>query len=436
MTDASSGILLKASRTMLADPTISYDVLPYGDRIYPRTHPDLLATVATLFGMAPAPPEECRVLELGCGGGANVIAMAEGLPRSQFLGIDLSAKQVESGREQVRAKGLSNVELRRMCILDVAKEWGRFDYIVCHGVYSWVPENVRDKILAICGANLTAQGVAYVSHNCYPGWHAWGTVRDLMAFHARRSFEPTERVRLAREILGFANASVAEPGGIFARILQDESELLASVPDDYLYHEHLDEVNHPVYFREFVEHAASHGLQYLWEAHVGELGTSLRPEVRQAVRGLSPDLIVQQQYIDFLIHNRFRCNLLCHENVTLDRSITPERMTAFRFVGCAMATAARPDVGSVEVEEFRTSDGAGMATNNPVFKAALACVADAAPKALTFDEVCAATRSRLSGVMVAEPIPDEHVPWFVADLLRQAAMLRLVQLHVARSFMI
>jgi SAM-dependent methyltransferase len=416
---------------MRAEAARSYDAVPYGDRVYPRTHPDLLATVATLFGMAPAAPEECRVLELGCAGGANLIAMAQALPGSRFVGIDLSARQVEWGRRRVQEKGLSNVELRRVSILDVGEDWGEFDYIVCHGVYSWVPEAVRDKILAICRANLAPRGVAYVSHNCYPGWHAWSTVRDMMAFHAQRSLEPAERVRLAREVLDFAKSSVAEPGGVFARILHEESSLLERVPDDYLYHEHLDEVNHPVYFREFVEHAERHGLQYLWEAHVGELGTSVRPEVRRAIRELSSDLIVQQQYLDFLIHNRFRCSLLCHEEIELDRAIPPERMTGFRFVGRARATSPRPEIGTTTIEVFRTPGGAGMATNNPVYKAALACVADASPRALTFDEVCAATRLRLSGVVMDEPVSDEHVPWFVADLLRQAAMLKMVWLRVA-----
>src|SRR5262249_33158301 len=158
------------------------------------------------------------------------------------------------------------------------------------------------------------------------------------------------------------------------------------------------------------------GLQYLWEAHIGELGTGLRLEVREAIRGLSPDLIVQQQYLDFLLNNRFRCSLLCHGDIELDRSIPPERMTAFRVVGLAAPRAARPDVGSAAVEEFRTPEGAGMATNHPVFKAALASLAERAPEALCFDELCAATCSRLAGVVVAEPVPDEHIPWFVADL--------------------
>jgi hypothetical protein len=192
-------------------------------------------------------------------------------------------------------------------------------------------------------------------------------------------------------------------------------------------------VNHPVYLHEFVAHAAAHGLQYLWEAHVGELGLGLRPEVREAVRGLSPDPIAQQQYLDFLVNNRFRCSLLCHGDVGLDRSIPPERMRNFHFVGRAAPAALRPDVGSTAVEVFRTPGGAGMATNNPVFKAALTCLADAAPEALGFGEVCAATRSRLSGVEVAEPVPDRELPWFVADLLRRAAMSRLVELHMGSS---
>src|SRR5262245_36207986 len=72
--------------------------------------------------------------------------------------------------------------------------------------------------------------------------------------------------QLARDFLGFVTASVGEAGGVCGQILRDESELLAKLPGDYLYHEHLDEVNHPVYFHEFVEHAATHRLHYLWEA--------------------------------------------------------------------------------------------------------------------------------------------------------------------------
>ena len=46
---------------------------------FPQCHPDRLATLATLFGMKPAPPEHCRVLEIGCASGGNLIPLAEAL---------------------------------------------------------------------------------------------------------------------------------------------------------------------------------------------------------------------------------------------------------------------------------------------------------------------------------------------------------------------
>jgi hypothetical protein len=215
-------------------------------------------------------------------------------------------------------------------------------------------------------------------------------------------------------------------------MLAEEAERLAGLPDDYVFHEYLEEVNHPMCFHEFVEHATAHGLQYLWEAYVGELGSDLRPEVIQAVRGLTPDLIDQQQYIDYLTDRPFRSSLLCRAEIGLDRTIPPERMTAFQFVGVAAADSARPDVGSTTSEVFRTREGAGIATNHPVFKAALACLAGRAPDAFSFDELCSATRARLAGTAVAQPVPDNEVPRHIADLLRQGALARLVELHLRR----
>jgi SAM-dependent methyltransferase len=417
---------------MTGPATTPYDEVPYPDRIHPATHPDLLAVVATLFGMSPAPPERSRVLELGCAGGGNLISLAEILPGSRFVGIDLSPRQLAASRQKVRALGLTNVELHAMDILDVGEAFGRFDYILCHGVYSWVPADIRDKILAVCAGNLMPQGIAYVSYNCYPGWHARGAAREMMSYRVRHFEDPGDRVRKAREFLDFLARSVRDPLSGLGRILADEAELLDGLPDDYVLHEHLGEVNHPVYFHQFVDHAAAQGLQYLWESYVGELGGDLRPEVIQAVRGLASDLIEQQQYIDFLTDRRFRSSLLCHQGIALDRSISPERMKAFHIVGVALPCAASPDIGSTASEVFQTSEGAGMATNNPVFKAALTCLAERAPAALTFGELCAATHDRMAATAVARPVPDDQVPGFVADLLRRGALGRLVELHISR----
>jgi tRNA G46 methylase TrmB len=74
---------------MMADQTLTaYDEVLYPSYTHNQTHPDRLATIATLFGLTPAPVERCRVLELGCGNGSNLVPMAYGLPGSEFVGID------------------------------------------------------------------------------------------------------------------------------------------------------------------------------------------------------------------------------------------------------------------------------------------------------------------------------------------------------------
>ncbi len=153
----------------------------------------------------------------------------------------------------------------------------------------------------------------------------------------------------------------------------------------------------------------------------------------RAVRELAPGLVEQQQYIDFLTARRFRASLLCHEGITLDRTIRPERMTRFQVVGIARPCSASPDFGSTASEVFQTPEGAGMATNNPVFKAALTCLAERALAALRFSELCAATRDRMAETTIAQPVPDAQVPAFVADLLRRGALGRLIELHPGRS---
>jgi tRNA G46 methylase TrmB len=76
-----------------------------------QTHPDRLATLATLFGLRPAPPQRCRVLELGCGDGGNLIPMALALPDASFVGVDAAPKAIARGQGVVAELGLANVTL-------------------------------------------------------------------------------------------------------------------------------------------------------------------------------------------------------------------------------------------------------------------------------------------------------------------------------------
>ena len=72
----------------------SYDDIPYESHPFAQSHPNRLFTIGTLFGMRPTPVQKCRVLELGCAAGGNLIPMADYLPESQFVGVDNLARQI------------------------------------------------------------------------------------------------------------------------------------------------------------------------------------------------------------------------------------------------------------------------------------------------------------------------------------------------------
>jgi methyltransferase-like protein/protein-L-isoaspartate O-methyltransferase len=381
----------------MSDPkTTSYDEVPYESYPFSQTHPDRLATVATLLGLKPAPLDRCRVLELGCASGGNLIPMALTLPGGTLLGLDLSSRQVAAGRQVVEALGLKNIELRQQSILDVTPEMGRFDYILCHGVYSWVPPPVQDKILDICLRNLAPNGVAYVSYNTYPGWHMRSMIRRMMLYHASHFSEPQARVRQARALLDFLVESAAPDNSPYSAILKSEVELVRKSQDSYLFHDHLEECNDPIYFYEFVERAAAKGLQYLAEAEISAMvPRNFRPEVEQVLQRLSTDIIHTEQYMDFVRNRTFRQTLLCHQGLKPTYGLRPELLTAFHVASCATAVSAAPDIHSDAPEEFRGPDEITLTSREPLVKAAMIQLAQAWPRAVPFAQLRDTARRQL-----------------------------------------
>src|SRR5207245_4031832 len=141
----------------------------------------------------------------------NLIPMAVALPHSRFLGVDLAASAIERGQILIRALNLTNIDLKQLDLMEIDDSLGEFDYIIAHGVYSWVPPQVREQILKICKSHLALNGVAFVSYNAYPGGHLRETIRDMMQFHTRGITNIKERLGRARELLQFLVEAQPEP---------------------------------------------------------------------------------------------------------------------------------------------------------------------------------------------------------------------------------
>jgi hypothetical protein len=284
-----------------------YDAVAYPSFPYPDTHPDRLAAMAILHGLSPVPVERCRVLEIACNEGANLIPMAYAIPGSEFVGFDLARLPVERGQERIRELGLKNAWIFAGDLLDAGKELGQFDYIIAHGLYAWVPAAVRERLMAVCGELLTANGVAFVSYNALPGGHLRRMTRDMMLYGVKDIEDPQQRVPVA---LGFLHLVVeARPEGDAYRLLIEEQlKKMEKLGPEVTYHDEMTDAYHPVHFFEFVEHARKHGLQYLSEAVLPPpTDPCYRSEVRQALKNAAgDDILKQEQMLDFLRARMYR----------------------------------------------------------------------------------------------------------------------------------
>ncbi|HEY1758842.1 MAG TPA: class I SAM-dependent methyltransferase [Bryobacteraceae bacterium] len=380
---------------------------PYNEILYETparftTHPDRLAAVARLFGMEPAPVDRCRYLEIGCGNGNHIVSMAYHLPESQFTGVDLAEVPIANGERMRDALKIGNLTLRAGDLRDIGAEWGEFDYIATHGVYSWVSAEVRDALMRVCKERLAPNGVAFIDYSTLPGCYIRQFLRDLMLFHTRDTQDPNERLRQARWSLQFVAGSPLLPDAWRPLIESDVARLL-ELGDAWLFHDDFSTYNDPVYFHQFAAHAARHGLQYLGEADPSEMF-----DTGGALKAVPGGLIEREQYMDFLRVRRFRQTLLCHQSRTLKRGPLEDRMDRFLF-----SSRCHPlEDGRIEgLREVRI-----IAKHDAVHRIA-AALGEEYPLPVSFDDLIpycdseAALRDILSG-MVLSGFADFHVHRF------------------------
>lgn len=319
-----------------------YNLVPYESHPFEHSTPENLHTLGRLFGLSPKHFSACRVLELGCASGGNIIPLAENYPNCEFLGIDLSSRQIEDGQEIISSLDLNNITLKTESILNIDSSAGKFDYIIAHGVYSWVPEEVQQSLLRVCKENLAEDGLAYVSYNTLPGWNMLKSIRDMMEYHVRSVEDVSQKVPSAKAILKFVHDTVADSDSAYSVFLKQELDTILNASDYYIFHEHLENENLPCYFHEFMEQAKGNDLDYVADTDLASMLLANFP--KEVVDNLSnaKDIVVTEQYMDFIRNRRFRSTVLCHGDkaTQIKRNLTKENIRNLYF-SCPITKADR-----------------------------------------------------------------------------------------------
>ena len=305
-----------------------YSELGYKSMPFPYTTPATLEAYAALVGISAPNPKTARVLELGATYGGNIISQALFNPDATFVGIELSQEQVEKGNEVIANAGLTNVSLVQSDIASIGSEIGTFDYIIAHGVYSWVDDGVKDALLRLIDEHLAEDGIAYISYNTYPGWHTMDEVRQLMMFSNRdkAQFNHKEKVLHGKTIGSIVGSQILKYDNLKERNSKFLGALRSVMQKDeyYVGHDHLEPNNDPVYFYQFNDHLGAHNLAYLCDADLTlSMVRSFDADIADTLDKLAlNDHVAQEQYLDFMLDTTFRKSIICKakhaESVTYD----------------------------------------------------------------------------------------------------------------------
>jgi SAM-dependent methyltransferase len=381
------------------DTLASYDELPYDSLPLPETQPDFLAAVAWLHGFEAPDPRRSRMLELGCAQGGNLIPLAWRWPDSECVGVELSRIQAAAGAAFIAEAGVHNVRILHGDLATLPEDIGQFDYIIAHGVLSWVPAAVQQALLDVCRRHLSAQGVAYISFNVAAGWARLQPLRDALIDRTPADLPAPERYEQALRVLGELESEWNDP------VLLKEIAYLKSASPSYLFHEYLAEFNVPMAFAEFASQLDAHGLRY-----VGEAGPRHAVVELEDAWGLIPESMAgrwldAEAALDEAHAIRFRRALVARDDAQCAQPPKADALTGLAFYADLMSED-EIDLEEASEQHFLNPAGNGFPAWQPAIKAALMALSTAYPGALSYTEVLAAARQILTEYGVAGDIDE------------------------------
>ncbi len=381
------------------DTLASYDQLPYDSLPLPETQPDFLAAVAGLHGFDAPDPSRARILELGCAQGGNLIPLAWRWPGSDCVGVELSRVQAEAGADFIHRLDLPNVRILHGDLAALPDDLGQFDYIIAHGVFSWVPPSVRQALLEVCRHHLSPNGMAYISFNVAAGWHALQPLRTALIERTSADLPAPERHQQALRVLDELEAEWSDP------LLLKEVAYLRTAAPSYLFHEYLAEFNVPMGFGEFASQLDAHGLRYVGEAGPRRAVVDIEDAWGLIPEGMAGRWLDAEAALDDALAIRFRRALIARDDAPCAQPPQAEALSCLAFYADLRSDEEIDLEASVE-QRFLNPAGNTFPIALPAMKAAAMALSAAYPGALDYMALLSAA-ARVLAQYDASPELDE-----------------------------
>jgi SAM-dependent methyltransferase len=349
--------------------------IPYLRDFKPALAPAWLDHVALVAGVEPPVRQNGFAwCDLGCGQGVTAAILAATHPNGVFHGIDAMAVHIDHARRLAAQAAIPNVSFHALDFATaIDLELPQFDYIVAHGVYTWIDRESQRALRRLIDRRLKLGGLVYVSYNAMPGW-----ARDLpfqrLVHELGRTFSGDNAARFAAaaEIVR-ALADARAPALAASFIVRELKQRPEDYTPAYLVHEFMPAAWQPLYVTEIRAEMAEIGLKPVGSATFSEnfdwmVLDKAACETLAHITDEDARELVRDSYLD----QRFRCDVFARGNRRPGAGARATRLLSSIFA------LARP----VAAVRYTTATPAGaFAYDNPVTRAIVAALA-AGPRAL------------------------------------------------------
>ena len=336
-----------------------------------------------LHGLAATPMHSARVLEIGCGEAYNLMALAAAYPSAQLHGFDLAETAIAIGKTRSEAAGIANILLWTGDIITELERIapGSYDYVIAHGVYAWVPEAVRDAVMALAAHALAPHGIAYVSYNALPGGYFRMVIRDLLLHELDGITDIAERMATARHVL--EELAKSDPRrGVTIDALRSMAESLLEKNEVVLFHDELGEIYAPQSLTDVAATAARAGLRYLTDTDYAKIYEAFLQDGDEG--GADPGetdriLLRRAQSRNYRNTAFFHCSLFVRDDAPVKRALD-----LAGFDALLVSTTLRYDA---EKDEFTDGDERTVKFSDDAMTAAFHRIVAAQPGRIPLSEI-------------------------------------------------